>query len=324
MIYILFAAAVITGGYFAFRFFSLKHAIRQTDRELKEIQKDISQNQILRLPIPDGDLEKLMTSFNGTLEEVCRERQSYEKREREFQQQIENISHDLRTPLTVILGYLKFMKQLEEGTNVVQDQSEILTIIERKATSMEKLVTQFYAFSRLKAQDYEIKIGNVDICRILRETLIDNYQILEAAHLEVNAKFPDYPVWVEGESAALERIFSNLFQNAGRYAKRSLLLQIKESKENISICFVNDTEKISDHDIQHLFDRFYMQSSSRNQEGTGLGLTVAKILAEMMNGMLSVGICDDDNIPIANSKDETIAICFTLSLKTAQFHKGLS
>lgn len=80
-------------------------------RELKDIQQDLSQNQIVHLPIPDKSLSKLLSVFNSIIEEIRKERQTYERRERDFQKQIENISHDLRTPLTVILGYLKLLNQ---------------------------------------------------------------------------------------------------------------------------------------------------------------------------------------------------------------------
>ncbi len=316
MIYLLFIMMpVVIGGYFTFRFFLLKYALREADKELKDIQKDFTQNQILHLPAPDGDLEKLMNSFNGTLEEIRRHRWEYEKREKEFQKQIENISHDLRTPLTVILGYLKFMKSPGKNMDITQEQAEVLEIIERKAESMEKLVTQFYTFSRINAQDYELKIQEIDVCRILRETLIDNYQILETAHLKLDTDLPEHPIWVKGDDGALERIFSNLFQNVGRYANSFLRIRLKESEEETLIFFVNDTEKLSETDIPYLFDRFYMKDVSRNQGGTGLGLTVAKCLAEAMNGALDVESIDERKECDEIAEDKNIMICFTLKLK---------
>ena len=91
-------------GYLAFRYFALKNALQKADQDLREILEDLSQNRIVRLPLPDRDLEKFTGSVNATLEEIRRERLSYEEREARFQELIENISHDLRTPLTVILG----------------------------------------------------------------------------------------------------------------------------------------------------------------------------------------------------------------------------
>lgn len=315
MLYIiLIVISIIVGGYFAFRYFSILYAFKQIIKEISDIQKDLTQNQILHLPIPNRHLGKLLSSFNTTLEEIRKERQEYEKREKEFQKQIENISHDLRTPLTVILGYLKLIKK-SENNQIANNKElpEIIDIIEHKAEIMKNLVTQFYDFCRLNAGDYELPLNNVDVSRTLRESLMGNYQILEQAHLQIEIDLPDYPIWVLGEESALERIFLNLLQNASRYADAYLRISIKEYKQNISISFINDTQVLSEDDIPHLFERFYMQDSSRNQGGTGLGLTVAKSLAEEMGAELNAYIVDKES---KNTNTEIINICFELSMRS--------
>lgn len=311
MLYIiLIVMSVIIGGYFAFRYFSLIYAFKKLKKETDDIQQDLTQNQILHLPIPDRHLEKLLCSFNETLEEIQRERQTYEKREKEFQKQIENISHDLRTPLTVILGYLKLIKKSDHYQGrAAQELAETLDIIERKAEVMKNLVTQFYDFSRLNAGDYKLQLDNVDVSRTLRESLMGNYQILEQSQLEVVIDIPDCPVWGLGEAAALERIFLNLFQNAGRYADTYLCISLKEYEDKVAVSFSNDTSKLSKEDIPHLFERFYMQDGSRNQGGTGLGLTVAKSLAEEMGAVLNVSIIDEN--PAGNKFAVSFELCIT-------------
>lgn len=312
MLYVILAILTIVGSYFAFRNFSIVYALRKVTKDIREIQKDLTQNQILYLPTPNRHLENVMCSFNDTLEEIRKERQQYEKREKEFQKQIENISHDLRTPLTVILGYLKLINKLDKKFSMDKEQAEALEIIEQKAETMKSLVTQFYDFSRINAGDYELRLNNVDISRTLRESLMGSYQVLEQSHLEIEANIPEHPIWVLGEETALERIFLNLFQNAGRYADRFLHISINETEGNVSISFINDTTILFEDDIPHLFDRFYMQDSSRNQGGTGLGLTVAKSLAEEIEGTLDVSILEDES---SQAGSNHIVICFKLNLK---------
>ncbi|WP_040210217.1 sensor histidine kinase [Clostridium polynesiense] len=312
MVYALLAIITILGSYFAFRYFSILYSLREVTKDLREIQKDLTQNQILHLPIPNRDLRKVMCSFNDTLEGIRKERQKYEKREKDIQKQIENISHDLRTPLTVILGYLKLIKKTVKELNMNKDLAEALEIIEQKAETMKNLVTQFYDFSRLNAGDYGLTLNNVDISRTLRESLMGNYQVLEQSHLEIEINIPERPIWVLGEGTALERIFLNLLQNAGRYANRFLHISIHEDEKNVSILFANDTNILSEDDIPHLFDRFYMQDSSRSQGGTGLGLTVAKSLAEEMEGTLEVNIVENE---ASQPDSDNIVICFKLSMK---------
>ena len=298
--FILIILAVI-GLYCAFRYLSLLYAFRKIRKEVGEVRQDLTQNQILHLPLPNRHLAGLIGEFNNTLEEIQKERQKYEKREKGFQKQIENISHDLRTPLTVILGYLKFVKNKEY---VVQDKElrEILDIIELKGETMKNLVAQFYEFSRLNAGDYTLKPDKVDMSRILRESLLGNCQILEGTNLEVNINIPEYPVWVMGDAAALERIFLNLLQNAGRYAHTYLNIRMRETEKDVSVFFANDAEGVSKEMVIHLFDRFYIQDASRNQGGTGLGLTVAKLLTEEMGGTLEACLNEDGSGPEQKSK----------------------
>lgn len=313
---LLSAFLLAAAGYLAFRCFSLKRALREIVRDLTEIRQDLSKNQILRLPLPDRDLERLTDSMNAALEEVRQERQSYEKREAEFQRLIENISHDLRTPLTVILGYLKWMKKAGAASPSSSGRecplrSDSLEILERNARTMEKLVAQFYDFSRLNARDYALTPEEVDVCRILKESIANNYLVLEDARLSLDCHLPEHPVIIQGNTGALERIFSNLIQNAGRYARSILDIRLEEN-DNRQICiyFQNDSDSVMKDDLPHLFDRFYKNDSSRHQDGSGLGLTVARSLAELMGGTLTA-----DAVPCPESGQPVTAICFTLTFR---------
>lgn len=305
IIILILAAA---GGYFAYRWFTLRNALRQTRAELALVRQDLSQNQMLHLPLPDAELSALLDDFNTLLTDIQRERQSYAKRERAFQRQIEAISHDLRTPLTVILGQLKLFKQ-NHHAQIASDPelAETIAVLEQKAEAMNTLVGQFYDYSRLAADDMNLTLARIDAGRVLRETLAGSYQLLADAHLKVDIDLPEHPLWVLGDQAALARIFQNLLQNAGRYAETCLALTANEENDRLTLRFSNDTTRLNDDDVAHLFDRFYTPDASRHQGGTGLGLTVARTLAEDMQGSL---------IASADTHDGKHLLTFTLTLKT--------
>lgn len=290
IIYLILAAAAL---YFCLRCFLLRRDLRKTSLELREIQKDLAQNRVLHLARPDRAMEQLLESINSILEEIRRERLQYEQREKTFQHQMEHISHDLRTPLTVILGYLKFMDKSEHAPGMTPEQLESLEIIQRKARTLEYLITEIYDFSRLVSQDYKLSLHRVDVCRLLRETFLEHYLLLERSCLRPECRLPDRPLYVSGDSSALERIFSNLFQNAGRYGEHFLNIQWEETPGEIKISFTNDTCSLTSSEATCLFDRFYMQDPARTQGGTGLGLTIAKSLAEAMNGTLTAELTQD-------------------------------
>lgn len=305
---IILSIFVCIGGYFIFRYFSLCYAIRQIVKELQDIQKDLTGNQSLHLPLPNQHLSRLLAAFNATLDNIRKERITYEKREAAFQQQIENISHDIRTPLTVISGYLRLMEKSPQIQST-KDLKEMVGIMQHKADGMKSLVEQFYDYSRLAADDYEVPLAPCDITRLTRESLLGSYQLFEQAKLKIEVALPDKPIWVIGNVIAYERIFLNLYQNVERYASTYLRISLEDQPDNVVLSFTNDTDKLTEEDISHLFDRFYMQDSSRSQGGSGLGLTVAKSLAEQLNADMDVRLGDK-----VESKN-TLTVCFRIRMK---------
>lgn len=288
----------------------LKKSLREAGEELREIREDLSRNQAVRLPAPDCDLELMLGEVNSCLRDIQEERNRYAQRERIFQSQIEAVSHDLRTPLTVILGYLRMLK----GREI---KREILDTLIRRAESMEKLTEQFYEYSRLGAGDYELECTVIDAGKILRETFADHCMVLENAGLQVDAGFVSRPVPVQGNQEALERILVNLIQNTARYARSRVSISVKEAEKTdagdsrVEIIFENDTEKLTEHDVSRLFERFYMSDASRNGGGTGLGLTVARMLAEKMGGNLLAECRNEQNSP-----EKGRVIRFVLQMKS--------
>lgn len=314
MIYILSVLGFMAAIYFALRLFFLKKSIREVNKDLKEINENLTLNRILRLPMPDRDLEALMLSVNGTLEGIRKEKENYRKRQREFQLQIESVSHDLRTPLTVILGYLKLWQGGNSIYSWTEEQKETLKTMERKARIMQKLVEQFYEYSRLYAEDYNLNMELVDVNRILRETFLDNCILFEQKEQKVTLNFEDHPVWTEGEKFSLERIFSNLLRNAARYAESYFYISLKEEDNKINIVFENDTRELTEEDLTCIFQPFYTKDKARNQDGTGLGLAIANSLAEKMGGQLTASITTKE-LKRDSGRDSSVkTVCFLLTL----------
>ena len=312
MLYVIIAILLILSGFFAFRYFSLIYAMNQIKNEVLDVQQDLTQNQMLHMPLPEKHMKELLCSLNSLLEEIQKERKRYETQEKEFRKQIENISHDLRTPLTVILGYIKLYKNAHaEQIANDPDLTEMIITLESKSETMKNLVTQFYDYSRINAGDYKLQLNTVDVAKMLRESLMGNYQVLEHSDLKVDVMIPEHPVWVLGSESALERIFVNLLQNVSRYADTFFQIKIREDNDSAYISFINDTSLLSDEDLPHLFERFYMQDGARNQNGTGLGLTVAQSLAKEMGGVLSV-----EKIEHPDGLDcSGIVVCFHLKVR---------
>lgn len=292
MLYIVIVMLVIfilLTAYFYARYRLLCRAIKKADKDLKSIIKNIDENQIIKQEEPNKELENLLATINDSLKAIRSERIIYEKREKEFQKQIENISHDLRTPLTSILGYLKILDQ----SGLEQEDKEALAIIQRKAYLLQRLISQFYDFSRLTSEDYVLEMEQIDIARLLRETVIDYYQELSVKNLEIDLDIPEHPIFVEANSNAMERVFLNLLQNACRYAESKLKIGIEQSKDEVTVSFENNVTDFSEDDLNSIFERFYMRDNARSDGASGLGLTIAKHLVEKMHGMLEAELKDE-------------------------------
>ncbi len=269
----------------SWRLFLLRRSLRRTARELSRITDDLEENRILRLSAPQREMEELLAVINQNLIAIRTQRRVYRTKERQLREQVENISHDLRTPLTAILGYLKL---IHRESLTAQDQ-EYLAIAVRKSHALERLITQFYELSRVSAEDFSLKVAELDGGRILKECVLEQYALFEKAQKKLCLAVPDQKLFVYADQEALERIITNLLQNGIRYAKSTLHISVRPADEEhaVALIFQNDIEAAQRiGDPARLFDRFYMQEESRSKGGSGLGLTISRHLAQGMGGNL--------------------------------------
>lgn len=283
---ILLIICILAAVYFAYRFFLLRKSIRKTSSALREITDELSENRIVKLPVQDACLEELLEAINENLTAIRREHIAYGNKERLLKEQIENISHDLRTPLTAVLGYLKLMDKDSFDTA----DAEYLEIAIRRSEALQTLISQFYELSRVTSEEFSIKKEPVDAARILRETCLEHYAQFEAQHLAADCPLPAHEIRIPGDADALKRIFSNLLQNALRYAQSRISVRAQKNGTDNSVCFIFENDILPEQmpaDPARLFDRFYMQEQSRSRGGTGLGLTISKSLTEHMGGSIT-------------------------------------
>lgn len=277
--------ALVAAGYFCLRYFLLKRSLRNADRELREITEDLGENRIVKLAAPDRDLEAFLGTVNQALAHIRGEAVRYARQEAELKSQVERISHDLRTPLTSILGYLALV---DEG-GLDGETRDSLATVRRKADSLQRLIAQFYDLSCVRSEDYRLDVGEVEVGRLVRESVAGQYRLLSEAGLEVDVGIPSHAVFALANEAAVERVLANLLTNAGRYAKTAFEVTVSENADEsgVSLVFANDTGTLDESEVVRLFEPFYTVDGSRTQESSGLGLTIARHLVERMGGTLT-------------------------------------
>lgn len=236
---------------------------------------------MLDISLIDKDLERLAGILN---QYNIRQRQAVAgvlRNEEYLKESVANISHDLRTPLTVILGHL----QLLQKENWESSQAQRVKVIFSKAEKMKELVETFYDLSILEEQQTVPEKEKFNISNMLINLITENAVALEKENILPEINLPDYSIYVYSDKNMVERILQNLLTNAIKYSVGTIKITLME-KENNNIIFTieNPMSNSSEIDCNRLFDRFYTGDKSRHNGSTGLGLAVVKTLIAILGG----------------------------------------
>ena len=189
-----------------------------------------------------------------------------------------NISHDLRTPLTAICGYLDLLEQEEKSTTV----ERYIEVIRNRTEILKQLIEELFRYSVIITTEDDITKEAVEINRVLEESIAAFYVALNERKIIPSIKMPESKVICYLDGSALARVFSNLLNNAIKYSDGDLDIILSETGE---IIFSNTASGLNEVQVGKLFDRFYTVEAAR--KSTGLGLAIAKTLVEQMNGTIS-------------------------------------
>lgn len=257
---------------------SQQRSLRQAARQLARRGEDGSAARV-RLAAPNAGAEELLSQVNRILELRQADRAASQARERELRRQISNISHDLRTPLTSILGYL----QLLEAPDLTPEQrAEYLEVVRGRAKALQSLIISFYDLSRLEGEEYPLERQQVDLRALLAGLLASFYGDFIDAAFEVEVDLPEglSPVWADAGGAM--RIFTNLLRNALDHGKSPVSIRAWEHDGAVYTRVSNAAPDLSPEDVGHVFERFFTADRMRTGRNTGLGLAIVKTLGERM------------------------------------------
>ena len=278
---IVFLICVVLYQQFVFRS-GIQAKLRKISMKLNEIIDTDSDERIMVFT-ENKELIELAAQINHLLENHLKVKVDYRRSEIASKKMLANISHDIKTPMTVILGYLEIM-QLNGST------SEMLKKTEQKAQSVMELINQFFTLAKLEAGDTDMELSRIDACEICRESILDFYEILTNSDFQVEIDVPENPVYVQGNKEALQRILFNLISNIIRYgADGKYLGMFLRADGNAAYIDVTDKGKGIDKPFaDSVFDRLFTMEDSRNRniQGNGLGLTIAKNLASQLGGTI--------------------------------------
>ena len=269
-------------------------ALRQAARQLQQARSQPGKR--LRLAAPDRPVEELLAQINGLLEDRETETRQLREREESLRRQIANVSHDLRTPLTSILGYL----QLLEGDDLDSEQwARYLQVVEGRARVLQELITAFYDLSRIEGGEYPLEIQPVDLRRRLEPLLASFYDDFQQAGFQVEVSLEDNLPPVPADPGGVTRVLTNLLNNALKHGSQHLSIRLYREEDVLVTAFSNDAPHLTQEDLPRVFERFYTADQMRTGQNTGLGLAIVKALAQRMghtafaqleDGVFTVGV----------------------------------
>ncbi|MDS0525517.1 HAMP domain-containing histidine kinase [Clostridium sp. SHJSY1] len=297
MIYIILALLIIS-IYLGFRLFYVEKQVVSLVRQLKNINKK-SIDKKITIGLLNKKIEVLAENINEVIQIKKQSEANKVKIENELRQTIANMSHDLRTPLTSIKGYIQFLK-LEDITE--EEKRQYLNVAEERVKTLEILLNDFYELSLIESLDYKIELKKLNINRVTEEIILEKYSDFTNRNIMPKIQMPKENIFIIADKKALERVIENLLSNAIKYAKDRINIYLEVEEGMVLFKISNTTQSLTSLDVEHIFDRFYMADKIRSGNGTGLGLAITKGLVEKMNGTIKAGL-----------KDNMFIICFKLN-----------
>lgn len=289
-------------------YIQMKKKVAQPIEQLADGMRRVSQGDLaIRVPVNgDFEFEQMQESFNYMVEELDKAKQSRELMEQRNQQLYAGIAHDLKTPMTMIIGYAKVLEKnversLEERTKENSDAKQeippedklryLKTIIEQTEHA-NALLDSLLAYSKLQNQSYHLQRERRDIAECLRTCVADYYPILEEAKIQMELLLPEGKVEFSFDEVEMKRVFANLLSNMVKHNPKgtACIIQLEEicteaDNKVIRIVVADNGSKITEELQKILFDSFAVGDSSRNtKNGSGLGLSISKKIIERHDG----------------------------------------
>ena len=260
------------------KIFLMKKEMRRITSEMK----DNPDNNQVSVDFVDGDLQKLIVQINNLYESVMKIKVEGKEDEKKIRESISMIAHDMRTPLTSIIGYLQVAERLDDAV----EKNENIEIALERARYLNKLVNDFFELSLIESGQVNVQMEKVNLSEIICEEILSESPEIDRKGIEPVFEQAEENIYVYADKKKLERVIQNLISNAVKYSVKKLefVIGIEEAPVITLRILTDATESIN---TDKIFDRFYQQDSSRTKGGAGLGLYICKSFVEMMYGSIS-------------------------------------
>lgn len=265
------------------RLLLLRRELGRMTEQLRRYNKRTTGKKI-DLTLFDKRLEALAVQINRQSDLFVDTEALRRRTENELRQAIANISHDIRTPLTSIIGFIQL---LEAESTTPEEKLEYVTIVKNRTRRLQALLNDFFELSLIESSDYRLKTERIGMTTLLTDTLVGFYDRFNERGITPEIRLPKEEVAVYADESAVRRVLENLLANTVEHATGLVVIRFEQHHKTADFTIVNEAKELSESDVRFLFDRFYTVDRTRSAQGSGLGLSIAKSLMDKMNGSLT-------------------------------------
>lgn len=255
--------------------------LKKSIKEIKEMitfSANTDTNSIITVSSSDKDIKKLANTLNIELKKIRKKEIEYKVGNQELKKIITNISHDLRTPLTAIKGYIDLIKNNNESDK----QYEYMEIIERKTNDVIVLTEQLFDFSKTMDLEINIKKEKNKINNILEEAIANYYVVFKEKNIKPKIEITEKNIYRNIDRNTILRVFENILSNVYKYSNGDFKVVLDE---NGKIIFSNKATSLDATTVEKIFNRYYTVQNAK--KSTGVGLSIAKQLVELNGGTIN-------------------------------------
>ena len=263
------------------------YLMKKSSREIADEFADRLQtdtNTLIGISSHDKDMRYLADSVNKQLKLLRKEHLQYHYGNTELKTAITNMTHDIRTPLTAIYGYLDMIQKTDDP----EKQSHYIAVMKERAELMKQLTEELFRYSVIVSDESETVTEPVNVNQVLEDSIMGYYAALNEKGIVPDVRLTEQTITCELNKEYLSRVFSNLLNNAMKYSDGDLEIVLSDTGE---VTFSNIAKGLSAVEVEQLFDRFYTVESAHHS--TGLGLSIARSLIERMGGTITAEYNDN-------------------------------
>ncbi len=256
------------------KIYMMKKSVREIRTDFSE-RSNLDTNTLIGVSSQDKDIRGLANDMNHTITKLRKSYHRYNEGDQELKNAITNISHDIRTPLTAICGYLALMKKIDSS----DEMKRYINIIDERSQHMKKLTEELFAYSLIMNADDTVELEDVSLNKTLEDCIMEYYAALTERGITPTIDITENKIIRKLDKTHIDRAISNVISNAIKYSDGDFDIKLTDDGTMI---FSNKASGMTSVEAARLFDRFYTVETGRNS--TGLGLSIARTFVEQMGG----------------------------------------